>query len=65
MRQGIYFLVLTVLLACKPQLWQVQQATSTKIALDATTQNTADTAYINYLQPFKKQVDTQMNVVIG
>lgn len=65
MRKGIYFLLVTVLLACKPQLWQVQQATSTKIALDALTQKLADTAYINYLQPYKKQVDVEMNVVIG
>jgi 2',3'-cyclic-nucleotide 2'-phosphodiesterase (5'-nucleotidase family) len=43
----------------------VQQATSTKIAIDASTQALADTGYINYLQPFKKQVDLQMNVVIG
>jgi 2',3'-cyclic-nucleotide 2'-phosphodiesterase (5'-nucleotidase family) len=65
MRKGIYFLLLLLLVACQPRLWQVQQAISTKIAIDATTQALADTGYINYLQPFKKQVDEQMNVVIG
>ncbi len=65
MRKGIYFLLLLLLVACQPRLWQVQQATSTKIAIDASTQTLADTGYINYLQPFKKQVDEQMNVVIG
>ncbi len=65
MRKGFYFLLLLLLVACQPRLWQVRQATSTKIAIDASTQALADTTYINYLQPFKKQVDEQMNVVIG
>lgn len=65
MRKTIYLLLLLQLVACHPRLWQVQQATSTKIAIDASTQALADTAYIHYLQPFKKQVDEKMNVVIG
>jgi len=65
MQKGLYFLLLLLLVACQPQLWQVQQATSTKIAIDASTQALADTNYINFLQPFKKQVDEKMNIVIG
>ena len=65
MHKGFYFLLPLLLVACQPQLWQVQEATSTKIAIDATTQVLADTSYINFLEPFKKQVDTKMNVVIG
>ncbi len=65
MQKGLYFLLLLILVACQPRLWQVQQATSTKIAIDASTQALADTNYINFLQPFKKQVDEKMNIVIG
>jgi 2',3'-cyclic-nucleotide 2'-phosphodiesterase (5'-nucleotidase family) len=65
MRKGIYFFILFTIIACKPAQWQVKNVSSTKIALDASTQSLADTAYTNYLQPFKKQVDAKMNVVIG
>jgi len=51
--------------ACKPQKWQITQATSNKIAIDASMQPLADSAYISYLQPFKQKVDEKMNVVIG
>jgi len=43
----------------------VQQTTSTKIAIDASTDILADTGYIRFLQPYKKQVDEKMNLVIG
>ncbi len=65
MQKGIFFLLLLVLSSCHPRQWQIQQASSTKIAIDASTQLIADTSYINFLQPYKKQVDEQMNVVIG
>lgn len=65
MRKVLFLLLLPVLLSCHTRLWQVEQAHSTKIAIDASTDALADTAYIAYLKPFKNQVDEQMNVVIG
>lgn len=65
MRQGIYILLLCTALGCQTAHWHVTQSSSVKIALDASTQVLADTAYINYLKPFKKQVDSKMNLVIG
>jgi 2',3'-cyclic-nucleotide 2'-phosphodiesterase (5'-nucleotidase family) len=52
-------------MACAPKYAHVITATSSKIAIDASTQALADTAYQTYLAPFKLQVDAQMNVVIG
>ena len=65
MRQGIFIFIVFLLVACQPAKWRIEQATSTKIALNADVQYLADTAYINQLQPFKKLVDAKMNVVIG
>lgn len=57
--------IITSTLACQPRMAQITSATSSKIAIDASTQALADTAYQSYLAPFKQQVDAQMNVVIG
>ncbi len=65
MRKELYFILLVVLTACQPRLYRVEQSSSTKIAIDASTQMLADTAYINYLKPFKKEIDSKMNVIIG
>lgn len=61
----ILLLIILSVVACKTQQWQVNQASSTRIAIDASTQVLADTSYMNYLQPFKSQVDNSMNIVIG
>lgn len=61
----IFTAIITSTLACQPRQAQVISATSSKIAIDASTQNLADSAYLNYLAPFKQQVDEQMNIVIG
>lgn len=61
----LLILILTLQFACKPAQWKVEQTSSTRIALDASTQAIADTVYIAYLKPFKQQVDAKMNVVIG
>ena len=45
--------------------WVVTHAVSTKIAVDSTTEVTADKNYENYLKPLKQRVDAKMNVVIG
>lgn len=52
-------------LSCSHKTWQVTQTVSTKIAIDSTTEVTADKAYEAWLQPIKQKVDAQMNVVIG
>ena len=51
--------------ACAPKYAQLITATSSSIALDASTQHLADTSYQNYLGPYKKLVDAKMNIVIG
>lgn len=61
----LFILIVLSVAACKSQQWQISQASSGRIAIDATTQSIADTAYINYLRPFKQRVDNEMNVVIG
>ena len=45
--------------------WIITHSTSTKIAMDSTTEVTADKSYESYLQPLKQRVDARMNVVIG
>jgi 2',3'-cyclic-nucleotide 2'-phosphodiesterase (5'-nucleotidase family) len=51
--------------SCSPKTWTITQATSTKIAIDSTTEQLADTNYESYLLPIKQKIDVQMNVVIG
>jgi len=57
------------LLAISPfsysQTWEITHATSTKIAIDSSTEVIADKNYEAWLQPVKQKVDAQMNVVIG
>jgi 2',3'-cyclic-nucleotide 2'-phosphodiesterase (5'-nucleotidase family) len=53
------------LLSCSHKTWQITQATSTKIPLDASTEPLADKNYQSYLLPVKQKVDEKMNVVIG
>jgi len=45
--------------------WTITKATSTKIAIDSTTNKLADKSYEAYLAPIKKQLGAKMNVVIG
>lgn len=51
--------------ACTPHQWVVTKAVSSKIAIDSTTEKTADKSYEQYLQPFSEKINKQMNVVIG
>lgn len=51
--------------SCSPKTWTITQATSTKIAIDSTTEQLADKNYESYLLPIKQKIDVQMNVVIG
>jgi len=61
----LFIAVLCFTAACSPKTWQVTKATSTKIALDASTEAIADKSYENYILPVKQRVDAEMNVVIG
>ena len=51
--------------SCSPKTWTITRATSTKIAIDSTTDQLANTKYSSYLLPIKQKIDAQMNVVIG
>lgn len=53
----------TLSYSCKT--WTITQASSSKIAIDSTTDANADKNYEAYLQPMKQKIDAQMNVVIG
>jgi len=64
-KKFVFTALIASALACQPRQAQIISATSSKIAIDASTQPLADTAYLNYLAPFKQQVDAKMNVVIG
>lgn len=68
MKQLKVALMLTVLLlmgACASGKWQVVARKSTRIAIDSTTNAMADSSYVRYLQPQKKQIDSKMDSVIG
>ena len=45
--------------------WQITQATSVKIPLDSSTESIADKEYLAYLQPYKQNLDDELNIVIG
>ncbi len=58
-------LLAIILVSCSPKGWQVTQATSTRIAIDSTTEVIADKSYEEYLLPYKQRIDIEMNEVIG
>ena len=63
-----YFLVTVVLVfttSCNHKAWQIMERSTSKISIDSTTDVVVDKNYEIYLQPFKKRIDTEMNVVIG
>ncbi|MDD3079421.1 MAG: 5'-nucleotidase C-terminal domain-containing protein [Paludibacter sp.] len=63
----LYFLLIVSLLStgCKSKSWVIISATGQAIPIDQSTDSIADTAYMNYLKPIKKELDRKMNVVIG
>ncbi len=58
-------LILVSVVSCSPKRWTITNATSSKIAIESSTDKLADRNYENYLEPFKQRIDTQMNIVIG
>lgn len=68
MNQNKIILIVTLavsLTACSHKSWQITRATSTKIAIDSTTEATADKSYKEFLRPIKQSLDAKMNLVIG
>lgn len=63
--QIIIVVLLIVSTSCSHKTWTITNATSSKIAIDKTTDVLSDKSYISYLQPIKMKVDAQMNEVIG
>ena len=62
----LFILVLIICCAsCQKKKWIVVQHSSTKIAIDSTTEASADENYKAFLQPYKEQIAEKMNVVIG
>ncbi|MDP4238150.1 MAG: 5'-nucleotidase [Bacteroidota bacterium] len=58
-------LFMVAAVSCSHKAWVITQATSSKIAIDSTTEVIADKDYEKLLQPLKQRVDARMNVVIG
>jgi 2',3'-cyclic-nucleotide 2'-phosphodiesterase (5'-nucleotidase family) len=67
MRYSFIFLsfVLTFLCSCNSNKTIITNVNSAAIPLDISTNVYADANYLQYLEPIKKQLDEQMNVVIG
>ena len=57
--------LLCLLSSCTSKQWFITKSQSAKIAIDSKTEQLADTAYINFLQPLKQKLDAEMNIVIG
>jgi len=65
-KKTIYTLiVLIALTSCSHKTWTITNVSSTKMAVNKSTDAIADSNYIAYLQPIKAKVDAQMNDIIG
>jgi 2',3'-cyclic-nucleotide 2'-phosphodiesterase (5'-nucleotidase family) len=58
-------LIVTANISCSHKIFKITQATSTRIAIDSTTEAIADKNYEAYLLPTKQKIDAEMNEVIG
>ncbi len=61
----VIFSVLFVLTSCNTSGWRVYQAEAVKIPLDNETEQYADESFKVFLQPYKVQLEKEMNEVIG
>lgn len=64
-RIAVFFSVLFVLTSCNTVGWQVYQAEAVKIPLDKETERYVDESFKVFLQPYKVQLEKEMNEVIG
>jgi 2',3'-cyclic-nucleotide 2'-phosphodiesterase (5'-nucleotidase family) len=62
---ALFLFIFTVGTSCTHRTWIITDSSSTKIAIDSTTEKLADKGYELYLQPVKQKIDAEMNVVIG
>ena len=65
MSKNWYFFFLALFLCACNQKIQVHNAETSSIAVDASADSLADSAYIAYLSPYKESVEREMAVVIG
>jgi 2',3'-cyclic-nucleotide 2'-phosphodiesterase (5'-nucleotidase family) len=61
----VFFSVLLVLTSCNTVGWRVFKAEAVKIPLDKETEQYADESFKVFLQPYKVQLEKEMNEVIG
>ena len=59
----LFLLVLAV--SCQKQKWEIVEFSTTKIAIDSTTNAGANQDFIAFLQPFKEELALKMSAVIG
>lgn len=65
MRIHYLLIILLVLGSCSAPKWTITHIEGRKIALDKTLESTADTGFNAFLMPYKQQLDSRMNEVIG
>ena len=65
MSKNWYFLFLALFLSGCGKSVQVENAETSRIAIDGSVDSIADSAYIAYLAPYKESVEREMAVVIG
>ena len=65
MSKNWYFLFLALFLCGCGKSVQVENAETSRIAIDGSVDSIADSAYIAYLAPYKESVEREMAVVIG
>jgi len=59
---SLFILIFT---SCQTVKWQVVDSKSVAIPINNSTENTADVNMKKFIQPFKEQLEKEMNVVIG
>ena len=64
MSKNWYFLFLALFLCGCGKSVQVENAETSRIAVDGDVDSIADSAYIAYLAPYKESVEREMAVVI-
>lgn len=65
MRINIFLISILVLTSCSVPGWKLTSIEGRKIALDNSHESTADTSFNAFLLPYKQQLDSKMNEVIG
>ncbi|MDR1584593.1 MAG: 5'-nucleotidase C-terminal domain-containing protein [Prevotellaceae bacterium] len=53
------------LASCRQETWRIVQATSVKIPVDSSAELIADKDYQAFILPYKQQIDSELNTVIG